>query len=170
MSQTYIPLATTTLGSSAGSIEFTSISGSYTDLILVASPIQTGSEDIRCQVNSDTGSNYSTTILSMNSSGGAIGARRTSQTAATVGFYQSGLNTTSGAPMIIQFQNYSNATTNKTWISRSGQGNRNSLDATVSLWRNTSAITSIKLFNNNSTGTHDFLSGSTFTIYGIKAK
>jgi len=167
MTATYDCIATTTLGSAAASVEFTSISGSYTDLVLVAVPIGTSNEDVRCQVNSDTGSNYSTTILSMNASGGAVSVRRTSQTAATVGFYQSGLNTSDGAPMIIQFQNYSNTTTYKTWLSRSGQGDRNSLDACVSLYRSTSAITSVKIIYNNSA---NFASGSTFSLYGIKAE
>lgn len=168
LSPTYIKLASTTLASTASSVTFSSITSGYTDLILIASPIQTGSEDIRCQVNSDTGSNYSTTILTMNSSGGGASARRTSQTAATVGFYQSGLNTSHGAPLIIQFMNYSNTSTFKSWLSRSGQGDRNSLDTMVSLYRNLSAITSITLFNNNSTGTHDFHPESSFSLYGIK--
>ena len=167
MTATYDCIATTTLNSSANSVEFTSISGSFTDLILVAQPIGTSSEDIRCQVNSDTGSNYSTTVLSMNSSNGATSVRRTSQTSATVGFYQSGLNTSAGAPLFIHFMNYSNTTTNKTWIARSGQGDINSLDAGVSLWRSTSAITSIKVIYNNSA---NFSSGSTFTLYGIKSE
>jgi hypothetical protein len=166
MPKTYEPIATTTLNSAANSVEFTSISGSYTDLVLVAQPKGSSAQDVRCQVNSDTGSNYSTVILSMNSSGGGTSARRASQTSATVGFYQSGLGSTSGGPLIIQFQNYSNTTTYKTFLSRSGVGSVNSLDVCASSWRSTSSITSVKIIFNSSA---DFDSGSTFTLYGIKA-
>ena len=167
MTATYDCIATTTLNSSANSVEFTSISGSFTDLILVAQPIGTSSEDIRCRVNGDTGSNYSTTYMTINELGTVYSYRRTSQTASSVGFLYSGLNTSAGAPLFIHFMNYSNTTTNKTWLARSGQGDRNSLDAGVSLWRSTSAITSIKVIYNNSA---NFSSGSTFTLYGIKSE
>jgi hypothetical protein len=36
MAITYEPIATTTLGSAAADVTFTSISGTYTDLVLVA--------------------------------------------------------------------------------------------------------------------------------------
>lgn len=167
MTATYDCIATTTLTGTQNSVEFTSISGSFTDLILVGQPKGSSAEDVRCQVNSDTGSNYSSTILSINASSTGTTVNRTNQTAATVGYYFSGLNSTNGGALTIHFQNYSNTTTNKTFLSRSGVGNVNSLDAIVSLWRSNSAITSIKIIYNNSA---NFDSGSTFTLYGIKAE
>jgi hypothetical protein len=61
MAKTYEPIATTTLGSAAASVTFSTISGAYTDLVLVMS-IRGSSDiesDIGMQLNSDTGSNYS---------------------------------------------------------------------------------------------------------------
>ena len=39
MPATYEPIASTTLGSDAANVEFTSLSGTYTDLIVVCSTI-----------------------------------------------------------------------------------------------------------------------------------
>jgi hypothetical protein len=64
----------------------------------------------------------------------------------------------------MQFQNYSNATTYKTFLTR-GNASNHMVIATVSLWRSTSAIISIKV----TPETGSFASGVTFALYGIKA-
>ncbi len=62
MPATYEPLATTTLGSAASSVTFSSISGSYTDLVVVFSGTAGGgNSNLILTFNSDTGSNYSWT-------------------------------------------------------------------------------------------------------------
>jgi hypothetical protein len=61
---TYEPIATNTLGSATATVTFSTISGSYTDLILVISAF-TG-DDLAAytiRLNGDTGSNYSVTSL-----------------------------------------------------------------------------------------------------------
>ena len=63
----------------------------------------------------------------------------------------------------IELQNYSNATTNKTCLIRGDDANNYAL-ATVGLSRSTSAITSISLATSSAA---NFMTGSTFTIYGI---
>jgi hypothetical protein len=68
--------------------------------------------------------------------------------------------------VLLQFMNYSNATTYKTVLSRSNVAASASVSANVGLWRNTAAITSIKLYVYPS---YNFVAGSTFTLYGIKA-
>jgi hypothetical protein len=61
---TYEAIATQTLGSAAASVTFSSIPGTYTDLVLVvAGTLTTGTENIVMQFNGDTGSNYSVTSL-----------------------------------------------------------------------------------------------------------
>jgi len=66
----------------------------------------------------------------------------------------------------VDFMNYSNTTTYKTWLAREGNGTNGYVSALVGLWRNTNAITQIKVLN---TGSGNFATGSTFTLYGIKA-
>ena len=164
MASTYTPIATYSASGSQSSINFTSISGTYTDLVLVMNGgIASGAQDIWVQVNGDTGSNYSRTNLY--GSGTAAGSTRLStqskygmnDAAALDGAYQ--FTTT------FQFMNYSNTTTYKTMLERANNAARG-VDAGVHLWRSTAAITSILVYNSGST---NFLSGSTFTLYGIKA-
>jgi hypothetical protein len=54
---TYEAIATQTLGSAAASVTFSSIPGTYTDLVLVVAMehVTTGTENIVMQFNGDTG-------------------------------------------------------------------------------------------------------------------
>ena len=65
---TYTPIATNTLSSATASVTFSSISGVYTDLVLVITPtIPTGAYDILMRVGNgtvDSGTNYSVTRVS----------------------------------------------------------------------------------------------------------
>jgi hypothetical protein len=70
------------------------------------------------------------------------------------------------SPVILQIQNYSNTTTNKTMISRTNDAAVRVV-AQVGLYRSTSAISRIDL--DEVLGTN-FAVGSTFTLYGIKAE
>ena len=159
MPSTYTPIATTTLGSAASSITFSSISGTYTDLILITQgKIASGEGAYKIQVNSDTGNNYSNTFLYGDGSSAASGR------VSNVNYLFGGRANTSEGNGIVHFQNYSNTTTNKTVISR---GNNNALTiAYVGLWRSTAAITSMVI--TSETGSN-LSSGSTFTLYGVKS-
>ena len=155
---TFEAIATTTLGSDTSNVTFSSITGTYTDLVLVVNGGMASQAAMVVELNSDTGSNYSITRLYGDGST-ATSDRFTSQNYLDMGFFQANLNNNS----IIQFMNYSNSTTNKTVLTR-----WNSPAFTVSvvgLWRNTAAITSIKLFNATAV---NLKSGSTFSLYGIK--
>lgn len=161
MPATYDCIATTTLGSAQSSVTFSSISGTYTDLVLIASYGQTsGNQDLSIRFNSDSGSNYSSTTVE-GAGTSAVSQRQSNQTQMTLAGFQSGAYT-SPYINIINVMNYSNATTNKTVISRN---TANSAGAYVGLWRSTSAINSITVIANGTT----FTSGSTFTLYGIQA-
>jgi hypothetical protein len=167
MAITYEPIATTTLGSAAATVTFSSISGSYTDLVLVMSAFGSVSgADIRVQVNSDTASNYSLTRL--------VGYTTAfSNRASNATYWQItnsvGIGSSSSDPTadVIQFMNYSNTTTNKTILVRHNQPQSSLMEtaAQVGLYRSTSAITSITF----SLSSGNYSSGSTFTLYGIKA-
>jgi len=160
---TYTPIASQTASGSESSITFSSIPQGYTDLVLVfLGKVNSESGDLGLRFNSDIGSNYSTTWLS--SQAGGISGRSNSANSITATEYAY-LDSTGYTQSNINFQNYSNSTTYKTALVRSGKANYN-VDAKVGLWRNTNAITSITVFTTGSNPA--FTSGSTFSIYGIQ--
>jgi hypothetical protein len=157
---TYEPIATTTLGSSQSSVTFSSISGSYTDLVLVVGGTASVYDGLVIQVGNtsiDTGSNYSVTGIQGDGTS-ATSYRETSQTTINAGLQGANFNN------IYQFMNYSNTTTHKTILSR-GNSPANNTRAAVGLWRSTSAINTIKIIS----GTGTLSSGTVLTLYGIKA-
>ncbi len=163
MPATYEPLATTTLSSAASSVTFSGISGSYTDLVLIVFVSSNSvSQDMYLQYNADTGSNYSFTTLRGNGTS-ASSQRGSNETGARFSDQSSPTTTTSNTA-IIHIMNYANTTTYKTNISRSNNASTG-IDAMTTLWRNTAAITSVKVFPISG----NMASGSTFTLYGIKA-
>ena len=160
---TYTPIATNTLGSAAASVTFSSISGSYTDLLLVI----TGNNNqgvayiSTLTFNSDTSSSYSYTRMV----GNGTAASSSRDTNSTYGY--GGWTNNATDQMILSMnhiQNYSNSTTYKTWLVRGGD-TTDRVYAAVGLWRSTAAITTIKV--EIEAGTYD--AGSTFTLYGIAA-
>jgi hypothetical protein len=157
MAITYEPIATTTLSTATAEVTFSSISGSYTDLVYIIYN-KSGGTNSKLRFNSDSGSNYSATQLYADGSSVAS-LRESNQTRAPSGTIDN------DGMAIGHIMNYSNTTTYKTFIARGGAGTGTYLDAVVSLWRSTSAITSISFTQDS--GSTNFASGSTFTLYGI---
>jgi hypothetical protein len=164
---TYVAIATSTLASATASVTFSSIPSTYTDLVLVLQPASTTFVDnIALNFNSDTGSNYSSTNLSGTGSA-ASGGRAASPYIQVTNII--GTTGTLGAmTSTIHIMNYANTTTYKTVISRTGQigATYNGNEVIVSLWRNTAAINTIVV---KQSGSPNFITGSTFSLYGIKA-
>ena len=162
---TYTPIATNTLASAASSVTFSSIAGTYTDLVLVTNFSLTADNNYASyvQVNGDTASNYSRTILY--GDGTAAGsARQSSTTSCYFGTWNTDMDTVDRAVTTIFFNNYSNSTTYKTIMGRYNVASKET-GAAVGTWRNTAAITSINI----ATGGSTYIAGSTFTLYGIAA-
>lgn len=167
MAITYEPIATTTLSTASANIEFTSIPGTYTDLVLAGTIRTTRAGEVTdqwtIQINGDTGSNYSGTYLYYGPSSGRvssttnIGLVRCPGATATAGVF---------GYAIANFMNYSNATTYKTFITKWSEYTFYEMGTTVSLWRNTNAITSLKIL---STTSSNLAVGTSLTLYGIKA-
>ena len=163
---TYVAIATQTLGSAAASVTFSSISGAYTDLVLVVNVADTTTTNIyhTLQFNGDTATNYSYTDMA----GGGSSAASTRQSTASSMRTNWYATASSGFPMsqIIQIMNYSNATTNKTVLARSNDtASGSGVDASVGLWRSTAAITSVVYAASSGTlGT-----GTVVSLYGIAA-
>lgn len=165
MPSTYTPIATTTLGSASASVTFSSISGSYTDLIVVASMPASGAVTTAIRFNSDTATNYSTTLL-VGSTGGTASYRESNKSYGVTGGLVSGLGANSN--FILHIQNYANASTFKTILARSNSATNSEVGANVILYRSTSPITSINFIDYNG-GTNTYPVGSTFTLYGVKS-
>jgi hypothetical protein len=156
---TYTPIATTTLGSAQATVSFNSIAGTYTDLVLVTDFSVTSAGDFYLRFNSDTGSNYSVTIM-VGDGTSAVSSRSSSTTYISPNYNSD--QTSQRAIHNWSIQNYANTTTNKTALCRYNNASRQTV-AAVGLWRSTSAITSITIAR--SAGNFD--TGSTFTLYGI---
>ena len=160
MASTYVPIATQTLGSSQSSVTFNSFSG-YTDLRLIISATASSLVNGRMQFNGDSSSGlYSTTVM-YGTGSTAASTRQSGQNSIWLDNTDTGSNVNT---TIIEIMNYSNSTTYKTSLIR-GSAASTQIDAHVGLWRNTNAITSITLFPSSGT----YSTGSTFTLYGIKA-
>lgn len=160
---TMTPIATITLSASAGSVTFSSIPQTYTDLVLVASPCSTGTSqpDVYMQVNGAS-STYSRTRLGGNGSS-AFASNITGESFWVLGPME---RTAGSTTNICHLQNYSNTTTYKTMINRSTDS-AIATQVMVQLWQSTAAITYIYLYPEPAKGSFEV--GSTFTIYGVKA-
>ena len=168
MPSTYEPIATTTLGTAASSVTFSSIPATYTDLILVVNGSTTVGSGSRLRIGNssvDTGSNYSFTFLE--------GTGTTSNTFrnSNVDYLQMN-NYSQFAPSptyntteIVQIMNYANTTTYKTLMNRSNLA-QTGVSTMVGLWRSTSAINVLTYYCSNAT---TFEAGFIATLYGIKA-
>jgi len=161
---TYTPIASTTTSGSASSVTFSSISGAYTDLVVVINydSVTAGNQSLNMRFNGDTATNYSYTIL-RGSGSAAQSARGSSDDRIYCGSSSTGV-TNIASTAIIQIQNYSNTTTYKTALIRDNNPDYY-LFANVGLWRSTSAITSLTFYQSS----YNFINGSTFALYGITA-
>lgn len=170
MPSTYESIATQTLTSATGIITFASIPQTFTDIIMVVSArVTSATYDISAiRVNSVT-TNYSKTYLQGDGSS-AITGRATAEISLRGGFLPGTNFTSELSADFYHFINYTSTTTNKTVlcqtnsVNTSGQGFN--VQAQVSLIPTTSAITQITLQTANGANLN---TGSTFTLYGIKA-
>lgn len=162
MASTYEPIASQTLSSAATSVSFTSIPSTFTDIIILShEPSASTTNSCYLRFNNDSGSNYSDTWI-YGTGSSALSIRNSSKT----GIFAGG----SLANLVRQFHIMSYASTNvyKTSLLNynSTISGNNSVVRSVGLWRSTSAIDRIDLVQVTSPG---FASGSTFSLYGIKA-
>jgi hypothetical protein len=156
---TYEPIATNTLGSATNSVTFSSIPSTYTDIVIIINGSTTSSSGTNIQFNSDTGTNYSrTAVYATGSIAGSVGAGNGALISA-------GSFSTSQSVCRINVMNYANTANYKTTISRTDAASEE-LSAIVGLWRSTAAINTIKI---SADGGINYNTGTTFTLYGIKA-
>ena len=164
--QTYTPIASQVLPSASATVTFSTIPGDYTDLELVASVQASSSgQGLSMQFNNDngTGSLYSNTGLRGNGST-VVSFRQTSNTNVLLSNIAEPPTSGSFGLYNAKFLNYANANVFKTILVRSNSASF-ATEMFADLWRNTNAITSIKITISGGT----IAAGSTFTLYGIKA-
>ena len=162
--KTYIPIATTTLGSAAASYTFSSIPSTYTDLILITNYGLSADADSTFYVNGvNTGTAYSETYMRGDGTSATSG-RRSNQPRWILGLASVTVPTTLTTTEIHQFCNYSNTTTYKTVLSRINNGGVQ-VAARIGMYASTTAISSITVGGISA----NLLAGSTFTLYGIAA-
>jgi hypothetical protein len=163
MPKTYEPIGTYTVSTAVSTYTFTSIPATYTDLIIAASVQRTASPaNTLVRINGDSGANYYNSFLFADGTAwGSSGQNAQAQMQMDSRAYapSSGFGSN-----IMQFMNYTNTSVNKTVISRA-DATTTGTEMWVNMWLNTAAITSIELFITGG----NFATGSTFTLYGIKA-
>jgi hypothetical protein len=167
MAKTYEPIATFNGTGSSGTISFTSIPSTYTDLRVVMYVTTTNTTDyeIDMRYNNDSATNYSQTYLQGNGSSATSG-RYSSVDKIRVG-ETAGTDDTVPSVLLVDIMNYANTTTYKTCLIRYNelQPSGGDLGAKVALWRSTSAINRVDMLNLGG----NFTTITTATLYGIKA-
>lgn len=163
MPATFENISTTTLTSAQATITFSSIPQTYTDLrIVLVSIYDAPGNDSRFRFNGDTGTSYATTCI--NSEGTAVDSLRSN----TDGIYWSLWQSYTAATYMLltaDIFSYTGNTFKSSLNTSSSAFSNGNVSTTVGTWRNTSAITSITLFQ----GGGNFIAGTTATLFGIKA-
>ena len=173
MANTYTLIASNTLTSSAASVTFSAIPNTYTDLVIRVSARTTeaGANELMIYtLNGNTGTNYSVTTLIGN--GSTVVSNRTTSAANIRAGWQVGATATSNtfANTEIYIPSYT-ASQNKPTSNFSVAENNSSntadtyINTNAGLFRITDAITSIAFSTING---NNFVSGSSFFLYGIK--
>jgi hypothetical protein len=162
----FFQIATTTLGSTQSEVIFSSIPQDYTHLQIRAITKDSrgvAPNNVYMQFNADTSTNYSYHGLIGN------GSAASSDAGATQSFVIVGIDSTATSTFgafICDILDYTN--TNKFKTTRSILGYDANGSGTVRMWsgnwRNTNAITSIKLYADNG----NLSQYSSFALYGIK--
>lgn len=172
MATTYTLISSNVLTSSAASVTFSSIPSTYTDLVL------------RVSARTDTGNDFDNLLLTFNGTGGTVysytdlrgdGAAATSARGSNAANTQIGFadGSTATANTFSSHEIYIpsyTASQSKPLSAIGMQENNNAtayMRAYANLFRDNTAISSITINKNSGAGTN-FVSGSSFYLYGVK--
>ena len=118
---TYNIIATTTLGANAGSVTFSSIPGTYTDLVLVSNVATTSSTNFGYYLNNDSANNYC--VVNMYGNGSSTSSANSTTEGALWANWSNYTSTTVGNSIYISnIQNYASTSMYKTVITRGDFG------------------------------------------------
>jgi len=165
-------IATVSVGSGgAANVEFTSIPATFTHLQIrgMAKDSNSTTQQLRFQINTDTGNNYAYHQLFGN--GSSVSAGAAASQALISNAYAVALNNVTSVfgVSIVDILDYANTNKYKTVRSLHGtdvNGNDGYVGITSGLWQSTSAITSIKFYL---TGGANFAQYTQFALYGIRS-
>lgn len=167
MPATYEPIQTQTLTTAIADINFNSIPQTYTDLVLVMNFGCASNTALGLRMNSDSGNNYGASYFEGNGTSASNGRY------STLSYMRLGNSATFSSntlidQTVINIFDYTNTTTNKMLLGRLSSNSQGVTNLSVGRWlpATSVAITSINILNSNGV---NFIVGSTFTLYGIKA-
>jgi hypothetical protein len=150
---TYIALANTTLSSNTGTVTFSNIPNTYRDLVAVINVVGlTGTPTARGGYMTFNGAGGSAVYMESGLSSG------TSEMLMPF--------STNHGVFIINIMDYSATDKHKTILARAGTAASSSLWLIAGRYASTNAVTSIAFIGPDDTS-DQFLSGSTFALYGI---
>ena len=157
---TYERIQTQTLTSNQATITFTSIPATYTDLrlVLVGTNDSGSAQSVKLRFNGDTSTNYSD-IYFRGTGSSVVNSADSDRPFIDVNF---AFGATIPTMTTLDMLSYAGATY-KTLLITNSENSR--VELKVASWRSTSAITSIVF----SLGTGNYNTGTTATLYGIKA-
>ena len=175
MPSTYTLISSNVLSSTAASVTFSSIPSTYTDLVIRASVRNSGDNGnntaaMSTTFNGDTATNYSWTYVYASVSTSPISGQTSAYNNIQGYFISNGSSSTASTFANTEIYIPSYAGSNKKPVSYFGAPETNSttLDGNsigAALWQGTAAITTILL---KPVYGANFVSGSSFYLYGIK--
>jgi hypothetical protein len=156
---TYTLIDSTTLGSSASSVTFSSIDQTFGDLVLVINAVFTNDgRALYIRLNSDTGNNYNQVEIQGTGSSASSGSNTNISTFQVDGYQRLATAT---------IFDYATTNKHKSVLSRSASGSSSfpAVRAAAHRWASTAAVTSITVQLN----ADNLETGSTIYLYGIEA-
>lgn len=169
---TYEPITSQTLGSDSGTITISSIPSTYTDLKVIFSDVQlNAANSIFYIYNNDTTALYSNiTFRGTSTLTYQLNTGQSYQRINMSGGYPTSSSVYFGWAEIDIFS-YASTSVFKTSLCtyNNTQGSGGDLGGIASIWRSTSAINRLDFVTDNTTSVK-FLTGTTVTLYGIKAE
>ena len=169
MANTYTLIASNTLSLSAASVTFSSIPGTYTDLVLkISARSDSSASAVGITYNSNTGTTHSRTLLFGNGTS-ALSINETGLTYVSLSYTgnPSTYTTSTFSNTEVYVPNYAGSTNKVASVFSTTENNSTTsfIGASAGLWQNTSAITQMVIAF---PGGSNFVSGSSFWLYGIK--
>lgn len=169
MATTYELIAKNVLGSDAASVTLGSIPGTYTDLLLIVScrgdtntgPANQYGTDFYLRLNGAT-TNHSSRVLASN--GSAVNSSSPSSIRAVLTLPRATSSTFGSTEFYIpNYAGSTNKSVSVTSVQESNHSNDVYMEVSAGLWSSTAAVTSLELVPY----TGDFVTGSSFYLYGI---